>query len=133
MFIKSIIIGLIIDADFLINSYRLYKASTSKVSMKQSSISNDNISLNKYFNKNYNSNNLGQDDRFPENETKNQEILLNLTRFYSQMNLLTFLENKNNSQNQKIIKINEYAEFNKPSVYVGNIKAGNLFKDWDDI
>jgi hypothetical protein len=75
----------------------------------------------------------GRDERYDilYNETTDNSMLVNITRFFMQMKLLTVLENKNISQYEKVRRIEIYNHDNYPSKYVGNIKAGGLFKDWD--
>lgn len=93
----------------------------------------------------YESNNAGfltykQDKFFPDNvsghdmrynQTNNEEILLNITRFNYQMKLLNKLNSPNVSQKDKLDAIEKYNLDNRPSKYLPNIKAGGLFKDWE--
>ena len=134
MFWKSFLIGLIIDADSFINCYRVYKSYNNNRNLATRAHLSNGVKLDQYskfFNTTYYSANLGHDERFPYNEPRNEEIILNITKFNSQMKLLTFLEDKTISQHEKIKKIDEYNRDNSPSIYLGNIKGGNLFKDWE--
>jgi hypothetical protein len=75
----------------------------------------------------------GRDERYDilYNETIDNSMILNITRFFTQMELLNILESKNISQHEKVKRVEIYNHDNYPSKYVGNIKAGSLFKDWD--
>lgn len=75
----------------------------------------------------------GRDERYDilYNETTDNSMILNITRFFTQMKLLNILENKNISQHEKVKHVEIYNHDNYPSKYMGNIKAGSLFKDWD--
>jgi hypothetical protein len=76
------------------------------------------------------SNNVsGYDMRY--NQTNDDEMLLNITRFNYQMKLLNKLNSPNVSQKDKLDAIEQYNIDNRPSKYLPNIKAGGLFKDWE--
>jgi hypothetical protein len=73
----------------------------------------------------------GHDMTYNGNETNENLVILNITRFYRQMDLLNKLENPNISQQYKLRAIEEYNNNNNPSKYLPNIKAGGLFNDWE--
>jgi hypothetical protein len=64
-------------------------------------------------------------------DTNENMVILNITRFYRQMDLLNKLENPNISEHYKLRAIEDYNTDNNPSKYMSNIKAGGLFKDWE--
>ena len=73
----------------------------------------------------------GDDERFPTNHTDVDDfMILNITKFINQMNLLTLLESKTVGVNQKMDAIKQYERDNNDSGYVTNLKAGGLLKDW---
>lgn len=76
----------------------------------------------------------GHDMTYNGNETHDTNenmVILNITRFYQQMDLLNKLENPNISEHYKLRAIEDYNTDNNPSKYMSNIKAGGLFKDWE--
>lgn len=76
----------------------------------------------------------GRDERYDilYNETNNNEILVNISRFIRQMDLLRLLESDRISQQRKLDEIERYNHDNSPSKYTPNIKSGGLFRDWND-
>ena len=75
----------------------------------------------------------GEDKRQVKNSTEEDDfVLLNITRFISQMNLLTILESNRVSVNEKISAIKKYEKNNNDDGYIVKLKAGGLFKDWDN-
>lgn len=75
----------------------------------------------------------GEDERPAKNTTESDDyVLLNITKFMNQMNLLTILESDKVSVNEKISAIKKYKKDNNDDGYIVKLKAGGLFKDWDN-
>jgi len=77
----------------------------------------------------------GRDERYDilYNETNDNEVLVNISRFIRQMDLLRKLESVKIPQQQKLDEIERYNHDNSPSKYAPNIKGGGLFRDWDQV
>jgi hypothetical protein len=89
-------------------------------------------STNSYLNKEANTffSKPGYDNRY--NGTDNDtDIVLNITKFNIQMDLLKTLENDNVSQHVKIKLINQYNKNEIHSPLKPDIFSGGLYKDWD--
>ena len=77
-------------------------------------------------------NRSGYDERYNSSKyPSDQEVILNLTRFYHQMELLKKLESENVSQPNKVKIVEEYNKNENPSPLIPDIYAGELYKDWD--
>jgi hypothetical protein len=75
----------------------------------------------------------GRDERYDHyyNETKNDhEVVLNISKFMVQMELLRKLECTTLSQNDKLKHIEEYEKVHGRYKYANNITAGGLFNDF---
>jgi hypothetical protein len=75
----------------------------------------------------------GRDERYDHyyNVTKNDhEVVLNISKFMVQMELLRKLESTTISRFEKIKQIEEYEKVHGEYKYVNNIKAGGLFNDF---
>ena len=83
-------------------------------------IKNDNSFLSK----------PGYDNRYNGTDNDN-DIVLNITRFNMQMELLKTLENKDVSQHVKIDFIERYNKNKNSSPLMPDIFSGGLYKDWD--
>jgi hypothetical protein len=59
------------------------------------------------------------------------DVILNITRFNMQMEILKTLENKHVSQNVKLDLIEQYNKNKNPSPLIPNIFSGGLYKDWE--
>jgi hypothetical protein len=75
----------------------------------------------------------GYDDRYPRapNSTEEQNIIMNITRFMKQMELLNLLQSPHVPVRTKIQYISLHDIYDWPLVSRPNILAGGLFKDWD--
>jgi len=79
---------------------------------------------NKFFSK------PGYDNRY--NHTDNDtDIILNITKFNRQMELLRILEKNGTSQHVKLELIEKYNKDENQSPLIKNIFHGGLYKDWD--
>jgi hypothetical protein len=87
----------------------------------KSTINNNN---NNFFSK------PGYDNRYNGTENDN-DIILNITKFNMQMELLKTLENKHVSQHVKIDFIDQYNKNENPSQFMPDIFSGGLYKDWN--
>ena len=75
----------------------------------------------------------GRDERYDHyyNQTNNDnEMVLNISKFMIQMELLQKLESKTLSQFDKIIHIEEYEKVHGKYKQVNDITAGGLFNDF---
>jgi len=75
----------------------------------------------------------GRDERYDHyyNVTKNDhEVVLNISKFMVQMELLRKLECTTLSQNDKLKHIEEYEKVHGHYKYANNITAGGLFNDF---
>jgi hypothetical protein len=86
---------------------------------KFSFIKNDNTFFSK----------SGYDNRY--NGTDDNDMILNITKFNRQMELLKTLENKHVSQHVKIDFIEQYNKNENPSPLIHDIFSGGLYKDWE--
>ena len=75
----------------------------------------------------------GFDERFNETEEVNNTFLSTIRMNYKKMGLLKTLENPNFSNISKLSHIEDYKRTIEPTVSSLNIKAGGLFKDWENI
>jgi hypothetical protein len=73
----------------------------------------------------------GYDHRFGINKTETISVVMNITKFLTQMKLLNDLENVNISKETKVELIETYNRNESPPKYSPNIKSGGLFQDWD--
>lgn len=75
----------------------------------------------------------GYDDRYPraKNSTEDQDVIMNITRFMKQMELLNLLQSPHISVQTKIQYIALHDIHDWPLVARPNVLAGGLFKDWD--
>jgi hypothetical protein len=73
---------------------------------------------------------LGYDNRYNETDNDN-DVILNITRFNMQMELLKTLENNRTSQYVKLDFIERYNKNVNPSPLMPDIFSGGLYKDWD--
>jgi hypothetical protein len=71
---------------------------------------------------------IGYDNRY--NYSENNDVVINITQFIQQMELLKKLENKNISEPVKMDLIDNYKKDYSPSIGF-NIYEGGLFKDWN--
>jgi hypothetical protein len=75
----------------------------------------------------------GRDERYDTiyNNTNDNDVVMNLTKFYNDMKLLRELES-NISYFKKIDLIHENAKskINNNSIYVSDILGGGLLRDW---
>ena len=71
---------------------------------------------------------IGYDNRY--NYSENNDVVINITQFIQQMELLKKLENKNISEPVKMDLIDNYKKYYSPSIGF-NIYEGGLFKDWN--
>lgn len=77
-------------------------------------------------------NRSGYDERYNSSKyPSDQEDILNLTRFYHQMELLKKLESEKVSQPNKVKLVEEYNKNEQPSPMVPDILSGELYKDWE--
>jgi hypothetical protein len=114
--------------------------STNAVHQRQRSYSEDfenlnsttNIDLNithSFFNRKH-----GYDERYNASKFKpDDEILLNITKFNRQMDLLNKLESKRVSINDKVKLIDDYNRNENENPILPNIKQGGLYKDWETV
>ena len=72
----------------------------------------------------------GYDNRYNGTDNDN-DIILNITKFNIQMELLKTLENKHVSQHVKLDFIKQYNRNEKPSPLMPDIFSGGLYKDWN--
>jgi len=70
----------------------------------------------------------GNDMRYNKTSDVDRESIINVTRSIEKMKLKNTLENPAVSINQKIRII----ERDKPKIIVPKLKAGGLFKDWEN-
>jgi len=84
---------------------------------------------------NLNKRRTGQDERYDTNNNNSHfdqdSVLLNITHFIFQMELLTKLESQHLSQIDKMLVIEEYKKNTNDNEYIIRLKSGSLFKDWD--
>jgi hypothetical protein len=59
------------------------------------------------------------------------DIILNITRFYRQMELLKSLENKNVSRQTKLKLVENYEKQENQTPLLPNIFSGGLYNDWN--
>jgi len=79
--------------------------------------------------KNYQNNNCsGHDMRYNISSDIDNDTILQIVNLNGKMNLLKKLENPAISINQKIRIIKK----DKPKIIIPNLKAGGLFKDWEN-
>jgi hypothetical protein len=88
----------------------------------------NNTAIHKFFKRTTS----GRDERYDYyyNESKNQDVLLNISKFMVQMELLRKLESDNISQTSKIKFIEEYEKIHGECKYRHNITAGGLLNDF---
>jgi len=72
----------------------------------------------------------GYDNRHNESDNDN-DVILNITRFNMQMEILKTLENKHVSQHVKLDLIEQYNKNKNPSPVMPDIFSGGLYKDWE--
>lgn len=70
----------------------------------------------------------GCDGRF--NETRQHDMIFNITRFIYQMKLLNQLESDDVGVVEKLDAIDQYRKDTTDGGYVANLRAGGLWKDW---
>jgi hypothetical protein len=75
----------------------------------------------------------GYDHRFNNTEEIDSTLLAKLVENNYKMNVLKFLTNKDISTNTKLLHIDEYKNSIHSKINGIDIKAGGLFKDWDNI
>ena len=77
-------------------------------------------------------NSSGKDERYDYycNKTKDDEMILNISKFMIQMKLLQRLESPALSQFDKIMYIKEYEKVHGEYNYNYNLTAGGLFNDF---
>jgi len=91
----------------------------------------------KLISKNINTSNFsipGNDDRynFTDNKKKlDQEVLLNITKFIIQSDLLKKINNNKTSLNDKIKLIDQYNQDYGDTSISDNIESGGLYNDWN--
>jgi hypothetical protein len=73
----------------------------------------------------------GYDNRHNDSD-RDDEFILNITRFNEKMQLLKTLENKNLSQHVKLKLLENYNRDEIPSPIKPNIFAGGLLNDWNN-
>jgi hypothetical protein len=125
MFWKSFLVAFLLD-----NKKHFYqsKKNNSIIPMCESSINNlwkKSVRLSDGF-----------DHTFNETETQtfdNEMLLMKIVENSKKMALLKTLENKDISNDVKILFIDEYKKNNESKIPTVNIKGGGLFKDWDNI
>ena len=81
-------------------------------------------STNNFFSKS------GHDNRYNGTDNDN-DIILNITKFNRQMELLKTLENNRTSQYVKLDFIERYNKNENPSPLMPDIFSGGLYKDWN--
>jgi len=75
--------------------------------------------------------NNGCDNRYNlSSNALDNEVILNITKFHMQMELLKKLENTFTPIPDKLKHIDQYNKIFKDSSISNNLKAGDLFKDW---
>lgn len=67
------------------------------------------------------------------NKTHDAMVIMNITHFQLQMNLLRHLENNGTSRIDKMRAINDFNRVNGPSPMKTNILSGGLFNDWFNV
>ena len=75
----------------------------------------------------------GYDERYnsSKDNISDHDVILNITKFYQQMELLKTLENKNVPQQRKLEYIEEYNKHNRKHPYLPDIFSGGLKNDWE--
>jgi hypothetical protein len=133
MFWKSFFLAFLLD-----NKKYLYN-SRKEVRMKRNVIMclniNDPIVNNasELINKLWKKSTDGCDDRFNDTEEIDTASLVKLVENNYKMNMLKTLTNDDISNNAKLLHINHYNKLTNPKISGLNLKAGGLFKDWDNI
>jgi hypothetical protein len=80
--------------------------------------------------------NTGCDERFnitDETIRRDNDILLNITHFNTQMDILRKLENENISNIKKMQILEQYEYFKESSKYIYDITKGGLFDDFNNV
>ena len=72
----------------------------------------------------------GYDNRYNGSDN-DSNIILNITRFYRQMELLKTLENKNVSRHTKLKLVENYEKHENHTPLLPNIFSGGLYNDWN--
>jgi len=137
MFIKFFVIGFILqNRNSYINKKWLQFTNKTTVIMEEMQIDNNTNILdleeedffkkkgfhkNKFFND-------GMD--YHKNDTKYNEIILNITDYMYKQELLEKLQNKKISNLQKLEAINNYRKNKNVSEYLININAGKIMEEW---
>ena len=85
----------------------------------------NNYCLSSAFSKTYKSDNTGNDERYPINETNNQTQLYNINKNYEKKKLLDILKNDKISINTKLKLLEDN------SIKPINLKAGGLLDDFN--
>uniref|UniRef100_A0A6C0D3I5 Uncharacterized protein n=1 Tax=viral metagenome TaxID=1070528 RepID=A0A6C0D3I5_9ZZZZ len=67
------------------------------------------------------------------NETLDNMVIMNITRFRKQMDLLCYLENNGTSEIDKLTAIEDYNRMNYPNQFKPNLKSGGLLGEWSDV
>jgi len=67
------------------------------------------------------------------NKTHDMLVVMNITHFFLQMDLLRHLENNQTSQVDKVNAIQDFNRINGQSPIKMNLHAGGLFDDWSNI
>ena len=77
----------------------------------------------------------GHDQRYSpfSNKTHDALVVMNITHFHLQMNLLRHLENNGTSQVDKMRAIQDFNRIYEPSPMKTNVLGGGLFHDWFNI
>jgi hypothetical protein len=77
----------------------------------------------------------GHDQRHSpfSNKTHDAQVVMNITHFQLQMDLLRHLENNGTSKTDKIRAINDFNKVNGPSPMKMDVLGGGLFHDWFNI
>ena len=135
---KTFLISFILNSSKYKNLMLRYSihTSTEKIPIRSRSYSDDldncTDSNSSSFIKNNNSffSKPGYDNRYNGTDNDN-DVILNITQFNIQMELLKTLENNKTSQHVKLELIEQYNKNKNPSPLMPNIFSGGLCKDWD--
>lgn len=68
----------------------------------------------------------------PKSKSKDDEVVMNITRFTYLMDILNKLESPDIGDIQKMRIVEKYIRDKSPKIYVNNITAGGLFGQWEN-
>jgi len=68
----------------------------------------------------------------PKSKSRDNEVVMNITRFTYLMDILKKLESPDIGDIQKMRIIEKYIHDESPKIYVNNITAGGLFGQWEN-